>query len=244
MAVKTSWAAGDVLTAADLTDTFANKVNGSSAATAPSSPVTGQVWVNTSTNAIKVWSGSAWVDPSNAGGYLTAGDVSGTTGSPTISTTTIDGVSYTVYKFTGSSGSITLAKSGLCTALVAGGGGGGAGGGNAGARGGGGGGAGAIVADVLLTLPSGATTITVGAGGTAGTGAQSGGDGGASSIGTLVAAAGGGGGGYPGVVGNSGGCGGGGGDANGSAPYGGTGYGQAFANLVRGKNGGSGSNSC
>jgi hypothetical protein len=113
MAVKTSWNAGDVLTAADLTDTFAAKTPGEIKSTAPTTSTVGYIWVNSSTYAIKVWDGSAWVDPSNAGGYLTAADVSGTTGSPTVTTTSISGVSYTLYSFTAASGSISFSKAGV-----------------------------------------------------------------------------------------------------------------------------------
>ena len=117
------------------------------------------IWedTNTTPSVLKIWNGSAWVSFSGAG-ILTAADVSGTTGSPTISTYTDGGIGYTVYKFTGS-GSITLGRAGLCDVLLIGGGGGGGGGV------GGGGGAGSFLSVTGAYLPSGAQTVVVGAGG-------------------------------------------------------------------------------
>lgn len=129
-------------------------------ATAPSTPSVGQVWIDSDDNVGRVWTGSVWQSFSGAA-VLTAADVSSTTGSPTITTYTSGGVGYTVYKYT-SSGSITLAKSGICRVVAVGGGTGGSGGtfGVAGS-----GGTGAFASDIELILPSGALTVTVGAGG-------------------------------------------------------------------------------
>lgn len=105
----------------DLSSELAAKVNGSAASTAPGSPVTGQVFIDTDDFSLKVWNGSAWVNPSNAGGFLTAADVSATTGSPTTGNYTDSGIGWTYYQWTGN-GSVTLAKSGLVDVLVCGGG--------------------------------------------------------------------------------------------------------------------------
>lgn len=85
--------------------------------------------------------------------------ITGTTGSPTVDTTSRPGK--TIYKFTGS-GSITVATAGNAEILVIGGGGGAGFGGN---QPGGGGGAGGYVYRSSVYLPSGAQTITIGAGG-------------------------------------------------------------------------------
>jgi len=82
--------------------------------------------------------------------------VTGTTGSPTVDTSSRAGK--TIYKFTGS-GSITVDTAGYAEMLVIGGGGS-AGSDNAG------GGAGGYVYDTSVFLPAGTLTVTVGAGGT------------------------------------------------------------------------------
>lgn len=105
---------------------------------------------------------NAWTVIPFSGGTstLTVADVSATTGSPTISTYTLSGVNYTVYKFTGS-GSITFSKSGFCDVLAVGGGGCGFVGG---------GGAGGMYDTTQAGMPqfyapSGTHTVTVGGGG-------------------------------------------------------------------------------
>ena len=104
----------------------------------------------------KVWDGAAWVPA--LGGASSPAVVSGTTGSPTITT---DG-SATIYKFTGD-GSITLSQGGLCDYLVVGGGGyTGNGGGSTYETGGG---AGGLLQSSNFYLPAGTHTIEVGAGG-------------------------------------------------------------------------------
>ena len=127
--------------------------------------------------------------------------ISGTTGSPTI--TTVDGK--TVYQFT-SSGTITVSTAGVVDVLAIGGGGG------AGSRWhGAGGGAGAYVPLLAVALPVATLTITVGAGGAGGLGgggANSPGSTGSTSLLSFIAAIGGGGGGQfntDGIAGGSGG---------------------------------------
>ncbi len=103
---------------------------------------------------------NAWTFIPFAGGAspLSDSSVTGTTGSPTTGTFTSGGVNYKFYRFTGT-GTITLSKAGLVDILLVGGGGGG------GNVYGGGGGAGGHVYKTDYYLPSGSTTITIGAGG-------------------------------------------------------------------------------
>jgi hypothetical protein len=93
----------------------------------------------------------------SAGGIGKA-TVTGTTGSPSVDSSTRPGK--TIYNFTGS-GTITVGTAGTCEVLIIGGGGG------AGWYGGGGGGGG-LVYNTSVLLPSGTITVTVGAGGNAG----------------------------------------------------------------------------
>jgi hypothetical protein len=137
--------------------------------------------------------------------------VSGTTGSPSVDTSSRPGK--TIYTFNGS-GSITVASAGLVEIRVCGGGGGGQGARNTQYEGAGGGGGGHVV-DTSAYLPAGTHTVTVGAGGAAGAGnVAANGDGSAGSPGfaSLVAryVAIGGGGGGAGTKGGRGGSGGGG----------------------------------
>lgn len=103
---------------------------------------------------------NAWTVIPFAGGAALLSDsaISGTTGSPTITTFTSGGLNYKAYAFTGS-GSITLTKAGLADCLLIGGGGGGSSAG--------GGGAGGYLAKTNAYLNSGTLTVTVGAGGSA-----------------------------------------------------------------------------
>ena len=119
---------------------------------------------------------------------LTSADVTSTTGSPTITTSGGN----TIYKFTGS-GSITLGKAGLASAVVVAGGGGG------GVFYGAGGGGGGMLVNTSTYLPSGSNTVVVGAGGVGGNGQAvnigiDGNNGLASSIAQIYAPGGGGGG--------------------------------------------------
>ena len=183
---------------------LAAKLAGVKADTAPATPATNDVWLDTSGAAgvWKIWNGSAWVSFSGAA-VLTAADVSSTTGSPTITTSGI----YTIYKFTGS-GTIVLGKAGLCDVLVQGGGGVSYATGTYCS----GGGAGGLIA-INAYLAVGTNTCTVGAGGAT--------DGGNSVLGSLFAI----GGGFGNssgstIAGNKGGCGSGGSGAGRAAGLG------------------------
>lgn len=173
MAVKTSWAAGDVLTAADLTDTFATKLNYVYATTAPTG-ATGVVWFDTNTTppTPKQWNstGSAWVPFSSSLGWAEASS------GGTITTYTVSGATWKVHSFLSSS-SLVVSKAGYVEALIVGGGGGG------------------LVATAnglgsyslgIQYLAVGTHTVTIGAGGS-GNSNWAGAMGGKSSIGSLVA---------------------------------------------------------
>lgn len=169
------------------------------------------------------------------GGGIGKATVTGTTGSPTVDTTSRPGK--TIYKFTGT-GSITLGTPGYCEVLVIAGGGAsglsaasdfGANGYSAG------GGAGGLVYSTTQFLPAGTHTVTVGAGAAGDNEYTSSRDGSPSRIGSYVIALGGGsGGGRSWTVGyafpHSGGSGG------GNGYYGGSGLGL----FGQGNNGGGG----
>ena len=99
------------------------------------------------------WNNNTFV----SGAIGKAGNITATTGSPTIDSATRAGK--TIYKFTGS-GSITVGTAGTCEICVIGGGGSG------GYNSGGGGGAGGYYYSTSVFLPAGTATVTVGAGGT------------------------------------------------------------------------------
>jgi hypothetical protein len=143
----------------DLLDTgFAAKLAGVKADTAPATPATNDVWLDTSGAAgvWKIWNGSAWVSFSGSSPAV----VSSTTGSPTITSETVNGVTYDIYKWTGN-GSITIGTAGLAEILLVGGGGGGY------PALGTVPGAGAYIRDGVHPLPAGTLTVTVGGGGAA-----------------------------------------------------------------------------
>ena len=194
------------------------------AATAPSSPSVGQVWIDSDDNLGRVWTGSVWQLFSGAG-ILAAADVSGTTGSPTITNYTSGGINYRSYEFT-ASGSITFSRAGLCDVLVIGGGGAGSGNNTASQTGCGGGGGGGALKIVDAYMPTGAQTVTVGAGGTGGS-SNTGTSGNSSRVGPFYAVGGGNGGGNS-ERGNNGGSG------------GGAGYGQSGGSAIQGNAGGTG----
>jgi hypothetical protein len=146
-------------TVSALTSTVAGKVKGYNASTEPGSPTTGDLWVNSSNQEVKVYDGAAWVDPSNAGGIADA-VISGT---PT-GTYTDAGIDYAYYEFT-ASGTLTVDTAGFTDVLAVGGGGGGAVGTGSANVAAGGGGAGGHLYELNTYLPAGTLTVTVGAGG-------------------------------------------------------------------------------
>jgi len=111
--------------------------------------------------------------PFSAGG-LPKATVTGTTGSPTVDTTSRPGK--TIYKFTGS-GSITIGVAGSCEYLVIGGGCNN--------------GAGGLIYNTSAVLPAGTLTVTVGAGASGGATAGGATGGNPSQIKDIVALAGG-----------------------------------------------------
>ena len=178
----------------------------------------------------------------SAGGIGKA-TVTGTTGSPSVDSSTRAGK--TIYRFTGS-GSITIGSGGTAEVLVVGGGGGG------GWNHAGGGGAGGYVYDASAILPSGTLTVTVGAGATGSAGSAGwdlflGRCGTTSKLGNIFAFGGGAGGGSVDVGtggilsgGAIGGSGGGGGRGNGNGAPGISGQGNTGGNNTGGLTGGGG----
>ena len=126
------------------------------------SPVEGQFSFLKDSDTVQFFDGSAWVSLESGTPYAT---ITGTTGSPTITSgTVIGGESFDIYTFTGN-GSIIVGEAGLIDIhCLAGGGSGGAGvSGNPSGNEGGGGGGGYFELTRIIT--SGTATITVGGGG-------------------------------------------------------------------------------
>ena len=172
-------------TVSALTSTVAGKVKGYHASTAPGSPSTGDLWVNSSNQEVKVYNGAAWVNPSNAGGIANAV----ISGAPT-GTYTDAGTDYAYYEFT-ASGTLTVTTAGFADVLVIGGGGGGGSSTSSAGNGRGGGGAGGFSLMPGIYVPASSVTVTVGAGGAADTNGTS------SALESIVSSAGGGNGGAP-----------------------------------------------
>lgn len=151
------------------------RVPGEAGSNAPGGALpNGYVWVNTTDNSIKVWNGTTWVDPSNAGnGGPAWAVVSG--GTVTEYTHPTYGVMQ-VHTFTGN-GTLTVTTPGLADVLVVGGGG-------SDWTGHANGGSGGHVRDGLQPIPAGSVAVTVGAGG-APSSSTWGGSGGPSSLGTI-----------------------------------------------------------
>lgn len=151
MAVRNDFTSGEVLSAADLNDTFASKPAATYASSAPGSPATGDIWYDTnSTPALaKFYDGSSWQTFSEG-----AADFSNSA----TGTYTDTGVDYKYITFT-ASGTLTVTKAGFADVLVIGGGGSGA------TWRGGGGGAGGHLYATNVYIPAGSNTVTIGAGG-------------------------------------------------------------------------------
>lgn len=155
-----TFVAGEVLDEGDINDFLMQGVLvfGSSAerGSAIDSPVEGQFSFLTDTDRLEYYDGSSWEE------YITLREavVSGTTGSPTITSYSSDGFNYSAYSFTGS-GSITFSAPGYCEALIVGGGGY-----SATAEGNSrtGGGAGGMIQTGRFLVEDKAYTVTVGAG--------------------------------------------------------------------------------
>jgi hypothetical protein len=132
-----------------------DRLPGETGSNAPTgTPPNGYVWVDTTTNAIKVWNGTTWVDPSNAGGGGTAWAVAS---GGTESTVTEGGKTYKLHAFT-ANGTLTVTTPGLVEILLVSGG-------SAQWDAIGAGGGGGDIRDGLKMLPAGALAVTVGQGG-------------------------------------------------------------------------------
>jgi hypothetical protein len=101
-----------------------DRVPGETGSNAPTGTLpNGYVWVDTSDNSIKVWNGSAWVDPSNAGGGGAAGiPWAAVTGGTVTEYTKGDGSVMEVHTFT-ADGTLTVVTPGYAEVLVVSGGG-------------------------------------------------------------------------------------------------------------------------
>jgi|GEM_PF-1767351 len=176
------------------------------------------------TNTTTVYDGSNWLVISSP-----TATVSGTTGSPTVDTSSRPGK--TIYKFTSSSGSISIATAGTAEILVVGGGGGP---GNGTTEMTGGGGAGGMLYMANAYIPAGTAIVTVGAGGAVGY------NGGPSQLGPYVGAGGGVGAQTRLATGGAGGSGGGGGDNGGTGGAGLSGQGNNGGNGGTNPGGGGG----
>lgn len=179
MAVTRSSSAGNNLSDAvdivnaTLTTGLSTKATYTYSSSAPSSPATGQIWMDTSSGSPigKVWTGSAWATFSGASAAQFSNTVTGTY--------TSGGKSYKYVTFTGTS-TLTISKAGLAEVLVVGGGGGGGGMGREGQAGGGGGGGGVI--QQIMYFDAGSYTVQIGGGGGGSGGGGNGGRGGDSII--------------------------------------------------------------
>ena len=224
MAVRDDFAAGEVLAAADLNDTFASKPAATYGTAEPSSPATGDIWYDSNDDPAtpKFYDGTEFVNfPSGAGDAVISSPAA--TGQYTDGS----GDTWDYYTFT-ASGTLTVDTAGFADVLVVGGGGGGADGASSFNRGGGGGGAGDYRYATSVYIPAGNHTVTVGAG-AAGRAVATTEVGSASVLGDITQAIGGGSGGPPqlnsvadGQRGESGGSGGGGTSSRGVTNNGGS----------------------
>lgn len=193
MAIRDDFAPGEVLTSADLNDTFASKPPYEYSDTEPTTNLVGGfLWFDTNDSPPTPYyydADEAEFVPFPSG--VGAADFS----NAATGTYTDDGIAYKYLTFT-ASGTLTVTQEGFADVLVIGGGGKG---------GGGGGGAGGYLEITDAYLPAETLTVTVGGGGTTRIGN-------ASRLGSFFAV--GGGNGSTGANGNTGGSGGGGGGSN------------------------------
>jgi len=212
-----------------------------SSANRPPNPLRGYIRYNTDVNYLEFWNGTQWyylsfltsIPNIATGTGYTLLYTDSNSSNPTTSGPYSNG--YTVFQYTGASGTFVPNFTGFVQLLLVGGGGGGG-------RTGGGGGGGAVVNVYAYVVATSSYTITVGQGGAGATADGVLGANGTSSIFTTlsgnvnISAIGGGGGGSYGINGGNGGSGGGAGSTDAGYTYGGTG-------LINGGNGGSGGNS-